>query len=127
LCEEVHQPLLDVPPDHVYRQLPAANKWLKEHEWVSVNRWIQAKLDDDDSSGITATSEDDDPLPRVNLLGTLAAFRPVASGSPSKPHQECCCHIIKAFFTHECRYRRWISSLIEVPPYVSIHVDIVDG
>ena len=98
MCEEIHQPVLDDPPEHVFRQLPAANKWLKEHEWVSVNRWIQDKRADGDPGGITATSEDDDPLPRVNLLGTLAAFRPVASGPPSKAHQECCCHIIKAFY-----------------------------
>ena len=94
----MQQPLLDVPPDFVYRQLPPANKWLKDHEYVSVNAWIQEKLNDGDSKGITATSEDDDHLPRVNLLGTLAAFRPNAGGGTHKAHQEVSCRIIKAFY-----------------------------
>ena len=98
MCEEILQPVLDDPPDTVFRQLPAANKWLRDHEWVSVNRWIQEKRAEGDPGGITATSEDEGQMPRVNLLGTLAAFRPTAAGPPSKHHQECCCHIIKAFY-----------------------------
>ena len=100
MCEEILQPVLDDPPDTLFRQLPAANKWLKDHEWVSVIKWIADKRAEGDPGGITATSEDDDhPMPRVNLLGTLASFRPNAGfGRESKSHQECCCLIIKAFY-----------------------------
>ena len=98
MCEEILQPVLDDPPDTVFRQLPAANKWLRDHEWVSVNRWIQKKRAEGDPGGITATSEDDGQMPRVNLLGTLAAFRPVAGGGAQKAHQEVSCRIIKAFY-----------------------------
>ena len=103
MCEEglesqdVHQPLLDDLPDRVYRQVPGANRSLKDHEWVSVYRWLQDKLDDGDASGITATSEDTDPFPRMNMLGSLASFRPT-SRHGQKSHQKVSLRIIAAFY-----------------------------
>ena len=78
--------------------MPHGNGWLKDHEWRSVLNWMDKKLAEDDPNGITATSEDDDPLSRVNLLGTLAAFRPNAGGTNHLAHQEVACRIIKAFY-----------------------------
>ena len=100
MCEEILQPVLDDVPDNVLRQLPPANQWLKFHEWASVTKWIGDKRADNDSGGILATSEDDDhPTERVNLLGTLAAFRPdVGLGRAQKSHAEAAALIIKAFY-----------------------------
>ena len=98
MCEEIPQPVHDEPPASVYRQLPGANQALKDHEWVSVNNWVARKREEGDPAAITATSEDGGQWHRVNLLGTLATFRPVGTGPPSQHHQECCCHIIKAFY-----------------------------
>jgi hypothetical protein len=99
LCEEILQPVLDEVPDQVYRQLPKANGWVKDHEWVSVIRWIEGKRSDNDPCAILATSEDDANPERVNLLGTLAAFRPdVGLGRAQKSHAEAAALIIKAFY-----------------------------
>ena len=99
MCEEIHQPVLDEVPEHVYRQLPAANAWVKDHEWVSVIRWFERKRSDNDPGAILATTDDDADPERVNLLGTLAAFRPdVGFGRGQTSHAEAAALIIKAFY-----------------------------
>ena len=71
---------------------------LKDHEWVSVKLWLVKKLTDD-PDGITATSADDDhSMPRMNMLSTLAAFRPNYGGGNALIHKEVACMIIKLFY-----------------------------
>ena len=82
----------------MYRQMPGANKLLKEHEWASVLNWLREKREED-AGGITATSKDDDPDgPRQNLLCTAAQFRPLGQGKPSAEHQASVLHIVRSFY-----------------------------
>ena len=53
----------------------------------------------DDPDAITATSEDDDQsMQRMNMLSTLAAFRPNYGGGNALIHKEVACMIIKLFY-----------------------------
>jgi len=103
LCEErlggqdVRQPLLDDVPGGICRQLPCAIQWLKEQEWDSVSNWMQVTWDQGDADDITATSDDTDPSPRNNMLGSLASFRPT-SRHGQKSHQKVSLRIIAAFY-----------------------------
>ena len=93
--EAVVQQVLDEVPGHVWRQMPGANRYVKDAEWHSVERWLQDK-EENDPNGITATSSDEDSSGgRVNLLGTLAQFRPVAA---HEAHQQAAGRIVRAFY-----------------------------
>ena len=99
MCEEIEQPVLDDVPDHVYRQLPAANARVKDHEWVSIVKWIERQREEDNAAAILATSADDADPERVNLLGTLASWRPDQGlGRAKKDHAVASAAIVKAFY-----------------------------
>ena len=99
MCEEIEQPVLDDVPDHVYRQLPAANACCKNHEWVSIVKWIERQREENNGAGILATSGDEDDPERVNLLGTLAGWRPDQGlGRAKKEHALASALIVKAFY-----------------------------
>jgi hypothetical protein len=98
LCKDVHQPVLDDVPDHVYRQMPGGNPALKDHEWHSLARWIRRKQEEGDFGAITATTPDENVPPRTNLLGTLANFRPTLDETPTVHMKFCYAAIIKAHY-----------------------------
>ena len=94
----MQQPILDDVPDTVLRQVPKGNVYLKELAYDSLKRWLMNKLADDPGA-ITATSPDDDAnMPRLNLLSTLAMFRPNYGGGNALIHKEVACMIIKLFY-----------------------------
>ena len=83
-------------PDWILRQVPKANKWLKDRAYDSVLKWLKEQLQEAPEF-ITATTADDDDMERVNLLSTLASNRPDV-GASAGIHKEVTLILVKAFY-----------------------------
>ena len=94
----MQQPILDDVPGTVFRQRPGGNGLIKAHEYASLKRWLVNKMRDDPGA-ITATSDDDDErMPRMNLLSALASFRPNYGAGNASIHKQVAYMIVRLFY-----------------------------
>jgi hypothetical protein len=94
--EKIAQPLLDVVPPHIWRQLAFGNKFIKEQAWTQLLGWLHEQLENDPRA-ITAVTPDKSACGRQNLLCTIAGFRPDV-GSDTTDHKECALIILLAHY-----------------------------